>query len=143
MRVSSPFVIWMSFENCLSCPLVMGLGSFSLLLFSSYGFEHHHIIFFYAQNFWSFEFFFIPPRFVRAPLMSENFLLCPPVLLRHFQSLSFFLCLLHLPPVWGVILAKVIFLRKALGSKGDCKWYILDSWKDYQRCPFFISNSCI
>jgi len=28
---------------------------------------------------------------------------------------------LALAPVWGVILAKVIFSRKALGSKGDCK----------------------
>jgi hypothetical protein len=76
--------------------------------------------FFYAQNFWSFGFFFMPPRFVRAPLMIENFLLCPLVLLRHFQSLSFFLflCLLHLPPVWGVILANVIFKKSIRLKRG-------------------------
>jgi len=43
----------------------------------------------------------MPPSFVRAPLMIENFLLCPLVLLGHFQSLRFFLCLLHLPPSVG------------------------------------------
>ena len=29
----------------------------------------------------------------------------------------FFLCLLHLPPVWGVILAKVIYLKKSIRLK--------------------------
>jgi len=43
----------------------------------------------------------MPPSFVRAPLMIENFFLCPLVLLGHFQSLRFFLCLLHLPPSVG------------------------------------------
>ena len=104
MLVSWPFVIWMSFENCLSCPLMMGLGSFSLLLYSSYSFEHHHIVFFffYAQNFWSFGFFFMPPSVVWALSIIEVF---------------FFLCLLHLPPMWGVILAKVIYLKKSIRLK--------------------------
>ena len=50
--------------------------------------------------------------------MIENFLLCPLVLFGHFQSLRFFfLCLLHLLPVWGVILAKVIYLNKSIRLK--------------------------
>jgi len=57
--------------------------------------------FFLLKIFGSFRFFFMPPSFVRTPLMIENFLLCPLVLLGHFQSLSFFLCLLHLPPSVG------------------------------------------
>jgi len=108
----------MSFENCLSCPLTMGLGSFALLLYSSYGFEHHHIVFFYAQNFWSFGFFFMPPRFVQAPLMIENFFLCPSVLLRHFQSLSFFLYMsLALAPSVGCDPSQGYFLKKSIRLK--------------------------
>jgi hypothetical protein len=76
-------------------------------------------------------------------LMIENFLLYPPMLLRHFQSLWFFFCLSHLPPVWGEILAKVISKKTLLGSKGTAKDIFLASWKDYQRWPFFISNACI
>jgi len=48
----------------------------------------------------------MPLNFVWAPLIIEVFF---------FVSLT---C----PLVWGVILAKVIFLKKnILGSKGDCK----------------------
>jgi hypothetical protein len=75
--------------------------------FSSFGFEHHHISYFYGM-FISFLFFglFMPLNFVWAPLIIEVFF---------FVSLT---C----PLVWGVILAKVIFLKKnILGSKGDCK----------------------
>jgi hypothetical protein len=42
----------------------------------------------------------------------------PQALFRHFWWLRiFFLCLLHLPPVWGVILAKVIYLKKSIRLK--------------------------
>jgi hypothetical protein len=77
--------------------------------------------FFMLKIFGSFEFFFMPPSFVWAPLMIENFLLCPLVLLGHFQSLSFFLCLSHLPPVWGVILTKVIskIVTRQKGTAND------------------------
>ena len=50
------------------------------------------LVFFFLKIFGSFGFFFMPSSFVWAPLMIENFLLCPLVLLRHFQSLRFFLC---------------------------------------------------
>ena len=71
--------------------------------------EHLIWFFFFAKIFFgSFGFFFIPPSFVLTPLMIENFLLCPLVLFGHFQSLRFFLCLSHLPPIWGAILGKVI-----------------------------------
>jgi hypothetical protein len=67
--------------------------------------------------FGSFIFFFMPPSFVWAPLMIENFHLHPLVLLGHFQSSRFFLCLSHLPLIWGVILAKVIYLKKSIRLK--------------------------
>ena len=67
--------------------------------------------------FWTFWFFLHAPNFVWTLLMIENFLLCPPLLFGHFQSLRFFLCLLHLPLVWGVILAKVIYLKKSIRLK--------------------------
>ena len=90
-------------------PPSIGLGLFICFFFFLHLVEHHCIAsFFMLKIFGSFEFFFMPPSFVWAPLMIENFLLCPLVLLGHFQSLRFFLCLSHLPPVWGVILTKVI-----------------------------------
>jgi hypothetical protein len=73
---------------------VLGLGSFS-----SFDFEHHCIGFsflllllFFFKIFGSFGFFFMPLSFVWAPSMIENFLLCPPVLFEHFQSLMTFSC---------------------------------------------------
>jgi len=48
----------MSFQNGLSCPPM--LGFFFFFLFSSFGFEHHLIVFFMLKNFGSFGFFFIP-----------------------------------------------------------------------------------
>jgi hypothetical protein len=71
--------------------------------------------------FGSFGFFFMPPSFVWAPLMIENFHLCPPVLLGHFQSSRFFLCISHLPPTWGVILAQVISKKCYSAQKGTAK----------------------
>jgi len=32
------------------------------------------------------------------------------------------------------------FKKTLLGLKGDCKGYILASWKDYRRWPFFIQT---
>jgi hypothetical protein len=47
---------------------------------------------------------------------------CPSTLFGHLYSLKFFFLSLTCPLVWGVILAKIIFLKKnILGSKGDCK----------------------
>jgi hypothetical protein len=61
--------------------------------------------------------FFLCSKFL-DPL---NFSSCPLVLLGHFQSLSFFLCLSHLPPVWGVILTKVIskIVTRQKGTAND------------------------
>jgi hypothetical protein len=103
---------------------VLGLGCFSLFLFlfSSFDFEHHCIgFFFFPQNFGSFGFFFMPPSFVRALLIIEKFLLCPPVLFGHFQSLRFFLCSHTCLPVWGVILVKVISKKHYQAQKGTAK----------------------
>jgi hypothetical protein len=68
-----------------------------------------------------------------------DFLYHAPALRGQLWSLSFFhTC----PPVWGVILVKVM-LKNVIGLKWDYKGYISASWKDYQRWPFLISNSCI
>jgi hypothetical protein len=73
----------------------------------------------------------------------------PPSVIWHFHPLRlyiFFFCYVShtCPPVWGVILAKVISKKKKIpGSKGDCKGYIFSFVKGYQRWPFFIPNSCI
>jgi len=61
--------------------------------FSSFDFEHHCIDFFFMLRILDPLDFFIPPSFVWAPSVIENFLLCPPVLFGHIQSLRFFLCL--------------------------------------------------
>jgi hypothetical protein len=72
-------------------PPSVGLGLFPFVfVFFSFDFKHHCIVFFLLKIFGSFGFFFMPPRFVWAPLMIENFLLCPSVLFEHFQSLKFF-----------------------------------------------------
>jgi hypothetical protein len=72
-------------------------------------------------------------------LDSLDFLYHAPALRGQLWSLSFFALA---PPVWGVILVKVIF-KKVIGSTWDCKGYISALWKDYQRWHFLISNSCI
>jgi len=79
------------------------------------------LVFFLLKIFRSFGFFFMPPSFVRALLMIEKFLLCPPVLFGHFQSLRFFLCSRTCPPVWGVILVKVISKKHYQAQKGTAK----------------------
>jgi hypothetical protein len=43
-------------------PPNVGLGYFSLFLFSSFDFEHHCIGFFFAQNFWILWIFFNMPQ---------------------------------------------------------------------------------
>jgi hypothetical protein len=105
--VSWPFVIWISFQNDLSCPPVLGLGSFSLFLFSSFDFEHYCIgFFFFCSKF--LDLLDFSQALFRHLWWLRIFIYAPPVLLGHFQSSRFFLCLSHLPPIWGVILAKVI-----------------------------------
>jgi hypothetical protein len=102
----------------MSCPPVLGLGSL-IVFFFLHLVEHHYISYFYEKlnSFGPFGFYFISPSFVWAPLIIENFFLCPLVLLRHFQSSRFFLCLSHLLIVWGVILAKVILKKKYYAKK--------------------------
>jgi hypothetical protein len=120
------------FQNGLSCPLVLGLGSLSLFLFSSFGWASHFFLYFY--------FIIILLIFFLDPL---DFSSCPQALFGHFQTLRFFLCLSHLPPSVGCDPSRGYFQKTLPGSKGDCKWYISVLWKDYQRWPFFISNACI
>jgi hypothetical protein len=102
---------------------MLGLGSFSLFLFSSFDFEHHCIDSFFMLRISDPLKFFMPPSFVWAPSMIENFLLCPSVLFGHFQSLKIFFW--HLPPSVGCDPSQGYFQKTLLGSKGDCKGYIL------------------
>jgi hypothetical protein len=87
--------------------------------------KHNHLSCFYEKLkfFGSFGFFFY-----HAPALREQ-----------LWSLSFFALA---PPMWGMILVKVIF-KNIIGSKWDCKGYISGLWKDYQRWSFLISNACI
>jgi len=69
--------------------------------------------FFLLKIFGSLGFFFMPPSFVWTPLMIENFLLCPPLLLGHFQSLRvFFSMSLALAPNVGCDLSQGYLSQK-------------------------------
>ena len=72
-----------------------------------------------------------------------EFSFMPPSVAWAFSIIKVFSMSLHLLPVWGVILAKVISKKYYQAKKKDYKGYILALWKDYQRWPFFISNACI
>ena len=117
--------------------------------FFSFDFEHHCIGFF-AQNFWIFWIFFHAPSFIWTLLMIEKFLLCPPVLLGHFQSLRFFFYVSHTcPPVWGVILVKVISKKHYQAQKGTakdifqpCERIIKDGLSSSQMHAFRIGKPC-
>jgi len=129
VRISQPLFSYISGPWNFICkmvhgaPLVLGLGSFSLFLFSSFDFEHHCIdLTFSCSEFWILWIFFMPPSFVWAPSMIENFPLCPPVLFGHFQSLRI---VLALAPSVGCDPSQGYFFKKnLLGSKEDCKGYI-------------------
>ena len=108
------FFFWISFQNGLSCPLVSGLGIFSL--FSLFLFVEHNQL----------NFFFMISSNLLDPL---NFLYHTPALHGQLWSLSFFALA---PSVWRVILVKVI-LKNIIGSKWDYKGYISALWKDCQR----------
>jgi hypothetical protein len=105
-------------------PPSVGLGLFPFVfVFFSFDFEHHCIGFFFLLKiFGSFGFFFMPPSFVWTLLMIENFLLCPPVLFGHFQSLRFFFSMsLALAPSVVCDPSHSYFQKMLLGSKGDYK----------------------
>jgi len=83
-------------------PPSVGSGLFLFVFFILFV-KHNHLSCFYEKlkSFGSFGFSLSCPSFAWVALMIENFLLCPPVLFGHFQSLRFFLCLSHLPPSVG------------------------------------------
>jgi hypothetical protein len=60
---------------------VLGLGFFSLFFFlSSFGWASSYQLLWKTQIFWTLWIFFMPPNFVEAPLIIENFFCtCPPV----------------------------------------------------------------
>jgi len=103
----------MSFQNGLLCPLVLGLGSFSLFLFSPFGFEHHCIGFFFMLKiFGSFGFFFMPTQFCLGTLMIENFLLCPPSVAWELPIVEVFSISLALAPSMGCDPSQGFFFKK-------------------------------
>jgi len=117
----------MSFPKLSIVPPSVGLGLFLFVFVFVFVFfiwfwaSLHWFFFFLLKIFGSFGFFFMPPSFVRALLIIEKFLLCPPVLFGHFQSLRFFLCSHTCLPVWGVILVKVISKKHYQAQKGTAK----------------------
>jgi hypothetical protein len=90
------------FPKWFSMPPVSGLGSFSLFS-SGCLVEHNHLSCFYEKlkSLGSFGFSLSCPSFAWAALMIGNFLLCPPVLFGHFQSLRFFSMFLAFAPQCG------------------------------------------
>ena len=134
---------WNWFVKWSMVPPSVGLGLFLFVFVSSFDFEHHCIGLVFSCSK-----FFDPLDFSSCPLALYGHLwwlrifLCPPVLFGHFHRWRLvhapksylgtfnhygFCC--TRPPVWGVILAKVIFQENLLGSKGDYKWYISALWK--------------
>jgi len=100
-------VLRIDLQNGLSCPLLSGLGFFSF--FSSFGFEHHHISYFFGmfKPFGPFGFFHV-------------FHLCLGI----FYSLRIFFSISRTCPlIWGVILVRVIFQQRFTRLNGDCKWF--------------------
>jgi len=95
------------------------------------------LVFFFLKIFGSFGFFFMPPSSVRALLMIEKFLLCPPVLFGHFQSLRFFFFMFsHLPPNVGCDPSQGYFQKTLPSSKGDCKGYSFSFVKGLSKMTF-------
>ena len=118
-------ITWISFQKGLWCPPECRVWALSLCFLYFCLVKHNHLSCFYEKLkfFGSFGFFFY-----HAPALREQ-----------LWSLSFFALA---PPMWGMILVKVIF-KNIIGSKWDCKGYISGLWKDYQRWSFLISNACI
>ena len=79
--------------------------------------EHHDINFFFLLwIFGSFGFFFMPPALFGHLQWLRIFFYAPQCCLGTFTHWGFFFSIFffHLPPVWGVILAKVIYLKKSI-----------------------------
>jgi hypothetical protein len=85
---------------------------------------HWFFFFFFAQNFWIIWIFLHAPSFVRALLMIEKFLLCPPSIVWALSVVEVFSMFSHLPPSVGCDPSQGYFQKTLPGSKGDCKGYI-------------------
>jgi len=134
----------LSFQNDLSCPPVLGLGSFSLFLFSSFDFKHHCIgFFFFCTKFLDYLDFSSCPQALFWHLWWLRIFFLPFSVAWAFSIIEVFSMFLALASNLGCDPSQGYFQKKLLGSKGDCKGYILALWKDYQRWLFFIPNSCI
>jgi hypothetical protein len=103
-------------------------------LFSSFGFEYHHISYFVVfLNILDPLDSFMRPSLVWIPLIIEDFWVSRTC-----------------PLVWGVILANVIFQEKCIRLKGDYKWFfvsivkrtIKDSLFSFQTYVFRIGKLC-
>jgi hypothetical protein len=93
--------------------------AWALSLHSSLGraSSYQLLLFFEAQIFWI---FLHAPQFCLGTFDDWEFSFMPPVLLGHFQTLRFFFfCYVSrtCPPVWGVILTNVIYLKKSIRLK--------------------------
>jgi hypothetical protein len=137
LLVSWPFVIWMSFKNCLSCPLMMDLGSFSLLLNSSYGFEHHHIVFFFMLK------TFDPLDFSSCPLdlfghlwWLRIFFYAPQCCFNTFNHWVLFFMSLALAPSVGCDPSQGYFLKKSIRLKRGLQMIYFSLVKKLSKMAF-------
>ena len=124
-------------------PPSVGLGLFLFVFVSSFDFEHHCIgLVFSCSKFldpldfsscplalyghlWWLRIFFYAPHYCLGTFIVEDF----HALKSYLGTFNHYGFCCTCPPVWGVILAKVIFQEKLLGSKGGYKWYISALWK--------------
>ena len=89
-------------------------------LFSSFGFEYHHISYFVVfLNILDPLDSFMRPSLVWIPLIIEDFCVSRTC-----------------PLVWGVILANVIFQEKCIRLKGDYKWFFVSIVKGLSKIVF-------
>jgi len=103
----------------------------------------HWFFFFFAQNFWIIWIFLHAPKLCLGTFDDWEFSFMPPSVAWAVSIIEVFSMSLALAPNLGCDPNPSYFQKILLGSKGDCKGYILALWKDYQRWPFFIPNLCI
>ena len=134
----------MSFQNCLSCPLSVGLELFLCFCFLHMVLSIIKLFFFFvfAQNFWILWIFLHAPKLCLGTLDYWKFFFMPPSVSWALSVTEVFSVIALAPSMECDPNQCYLSQEKVLGSKGECKWYILASWTDYQKWHFLISNSC-
>jgi hypothetical protein len=143
--VSWPFYHLNVFPKWSIVPPSVGIGYFICFFSSSFGWASSYQLYLWeAQFFWTLWFFFFMPLTLFGHFWWLRIFFYAPSIAWTLSITEFFFIYisLALAPYLGSDPSQGYFQKMLLGSKGDCKGYILASWKNYQRWPFFIPNSC-